>query len=200
MVNEKPDLSRLLSACRQGDELAWETLVRHYQGRVYGIAYHYVANAEDARDLTQTIFVQVYGNLDGCSDPGHFLPWLIRICRNASIDFLRRRKVRPPTNDLPVREIGNLAFEGANPEQLSVQESRKKLFYRALQALTSLNREVILLKEIQGLTLDEVASTVGAPLGTIKSRLHRARLELAEKVLALSQSAGKVPWTPKGSR
>ncbi|MFQ5739444.1 MAG: RNA polymerase sigma factor [Acidobacteriota bacterium] len=180
------ELATLLNDCKRGDELAWEALVRRYQGRVHGIAYHYVGNHEDARDLAQDIFVRLYKNLSLCTDAQRFVPWMIRIARNASIDFLRRQKARSHVRDVPVDEMWDVADERPTPEQASANAARRRILCGALQKLTHLSREVILLKEIQGLSIEEVSILLGAPVGTIKSRSHRARLELAEQVLALA--------------
>lgn len=182
----KMNLSVILIRCKAGDALAWEALVRHFQSRIYGIAYHYVGNAEDARDLAQEVFVRIYQNLQACEDEGMFLPWIIRIARNACVDHLRRRKARSQEKDVALEEVPNLQDPGNTPEQQWAANSKKRLIYRALKELTDLNREIILLKEIQGLQLDEIASLLKVPLGTIKSRSNRARIELARKVMALS--------------
>ena len=184
------DLNAVLDRCRCGDELAWESLVRSYQSRVFGLAYHYVANSEDARDLAQDIFVKVYKNLHKCPNANNFLPWLFRIARNASIDHLRRTRARPPASQDSEMSMDSLVDHSSDPEEHWLKEARRGLFRRALQMLTRLNREIIILKEIQGLTLEEMAGILDVPIGTLKSRSHRARLELAEKVLALSQSPG----------
>jgi RNA polymerase sigma-70 factor, ECF subfamily len=179
------NLIAILARCKAGDALAWEALVRQFQGRVYGIALHYTHNTEDARDLAQEVFVRIYQNLESC-DSEIFVPWLIRIARNACIDHLRRRNARPQGRDVGLDEIADLADKSETPEQHWVTNSRKNLIYRALKELTGLNREIIVLKEIQGLELEEIASLLEVPLGTVKSRSNRARIELARKVLALS--------------
>ncbi len=180
------ELDRLLESCRSGDELAWEQLVRQYQGRVVGLAYHYVGNREEACDVAQEAFIRIYRNILLCRDGRMFMPWVIRITRNLSIDHLRRKAARPPTMDIPVEEVRDLPAEWGDPDQELTLNSRKRLIFRALRELTELNREIILLKEIQGLTLEEIASLLKVPLGTVKSRANRARLELAERVLAMS--------------
>ena len=182
----KMDLSLILNRCKSGDALAWEALVRRFQGRIYGVAVHYVGNPEDARDLAQEVFVRIYENLESCTDAGLFLPWLIRITRNACIDHLRRRKARAHGKDVALDQIAEPADSRDTPEQQWTDNSRKRLIHRALQELTELNREMILLKEIQGMQLDEIASLLKVPLGTVKSRSNRARIELAQKVMALS--------------
>lgn len=180
------EIAQLIERCQKGDELAWEALVRQYQSRIYGLAYHYLGNAEDARDLAQEVFVRLYQNLGICTDAGTFVPWMMRIARNLCIDHIRRKKARPPGEDVSVEERPNLPDQSQTPEELYAADKRKRLIYRALQTLTSLNREIIILKEIQGLSLEEIASILSVPLGTIKSRSHRARLELAQAVVALT--------------
>jgi RNA polymerase sigma-70 factor, ECF subfamily len=184
--SETMELSILLARCRSGDELAWEALVRRFQGRVYGIAYHYTGRAEDAQDVAQEVFIHIYRNLARIVDAEGFLPWLICLCRNASIDHLRRKKARPPASDIDIQEAHGLEAGGLNPEEQWLADSRKRLIYRALQGLSQLSREIILLREIQGLPHADIASMLQVPLGTIKSRANRARLELAQKVLELS--------------
>ena len=90
------DQDTLLERCRQGDDLAWEALVRQYQGRVFGIALHFLREREEARDAAQEIFLRVYTRLDGLVEGQAFLPWLLRLARNCCIDRLRRREVRTP--------------------------------------------------------------------------------------------------------
>lgn len=175
----------LLRRCQSGDELAWEVLVRQHQGRVCSIAYGYVGDQDEARDLAQEIFVRVYQNLATCEDPERFQFWLTRICRNACIDHLRRRKARPPRQDIPAVEMSSLRDGGPSPEDDWIRSSRKKLVYRAMQMISEINREIILLKDIQDLPLDEIAEMLDLPLGTVKSRSSRARLELAQAITGL---------------
>lgn len=185
------ELSTLLERCCSGDELAWEALVRRFQGRVYGIAYHYVWNPEDARDLSQEAFIRIYQNLALCTDETKFLPWIIRITRNVCIDHLRRKKARAPIHHLDPDELSTLRSSGDDPAQSYAADSRKRLIHTALQEMTDLNREIILLKDIQGLTLEEIAAMLNVPLGTVKSRSNRARIELAHKLAFLrSELAG----------
>jgi RNA polymerase sigma-70 factor (ECF subfamily) len=155
--------------------------------------YHYLGRFEDARDVTQEVFVRVYQQLDKCHGDG-FMAWLLRIARNHCIDQLRRKKARPPTEDLLVDDgQWTMADTAPNPEKSWVADSRKRLVYDALRQLNGQNREMILLKEIQGLALQEIADMLGLPLGTVKSRSNRARVELAKKVVALDPSYAERP-------
>jgi len=187
------ELVTLLERCRSGDELAWEGLVRQFQARVYGVAYHYVGNAEDARDLAQEAFIRIYQNLTLCTEEERFLPWIIRITRNICIDHLRRKKTHPPAQDIPVEEMSGLRAPGGDPAQLFAVDSRKRLVHDALRGMTDLNREMILLRDIQGFALEEIASMLHVPLGTVKSRSNRARIELAQKLSVLRAELSEGP-------
>jgi len=177
------ELPELLERCRGNDPLAWEALVRRYQGRIYGLGLFYLGDPEEARDLAQEVFVRVYRRLDQCTVDETFVPWLFQIARNAAIDRLRRIKARPRATDAPPQAMLDLPDPGPDPEDQRQARRRRAIVHRALEKLSQLNREIILLKEIQGLSLESIASICQAPLGTIKSRSSRARLELA-RVLA----------------
>jgi RNA polymerase sigma-70 factor (ECF subfamily) len=184
------ELSELLNRCRGGDELAWEALVRRYQARVYGLAVHYVRNAEEARDVAQEIFVRIYRKLGSYRDEDAFLPWMLRVGRNVCIDHLRREKVRPSGAGVPIENAPEIADGGPTPEDHWAADDRRQVVHRALRRLSEPSREMILLKEIQGLNLQEIADLLGVPLGTVKSRSSRARIELARKVVELDPSYG----------
>lgn len=183
------DLDQLLERCKQGDGLAWEQIVRQHQSRVFALAYHYTGNREEARDLAQEVFVRVFQNLGSCATGQHFLPWLIRITRNICIDQIRRKKARPPAQDIPADEIRTLSDFSLDPAQSWEAKSRRNLLRRALQNLSELSREIIIMKEIQGLKFEEISTLLNVPMGTLKSRSHRARIELAKSVLALAGEA-----------
>jgi RNA polymerase sigma-70 factor (ECF subfamily) len=189
---EPTELDALLERCRQGDALAWEAFVRQFQRRVYSIACGYGSDADEARDLAQDIFVRLYETRGRWAPAGVFTAWLVRVARNVCLDALRRRKARPPAHDVPADEMFDLADPRRTPESTLEASRDRQLVWRALRSMSRLSREMILLKEIQGFSLQEIADMLRAPIGTVKSRSNRARLELAERVLALegSGSAG----------
>jgi RNA polymerase sigma-70 factor (ECF subfamily) len=192
------DLPSLLDRCRQGDNLAWEALVREYERRVYSIASGYAASPDEARDLSQDIFVRLYETRGRWPAADVFVPWLVRVARNVCLDQLRRKKARPPAEDIQADQMWDLASGGADPETELEESGRRRLVWRAMRALGQLSREMIQLKEIQGLSLQEVAAVLGVPVGTVKSRSNRARLELAEQVLALGREAQPLQPEPSG--
>jgi RNA polymerase sigma-70 factor (ECF subfamily) len=179
------DRVELLERCRGGDELAWEALVRQEQGHVCSIALGYVRDQDEAFDVAQEIFVRVWNRLATCTDLERFGPWLMSIARNACLDHLRRRKARPPRQDVPAEELRDLRAGGPTPEDDWLSTSRQRLVHRALGRLSDINREIILLKDIQGLALEEIAGMLDLPLGTVKSRSSRARTELAQAIVDL---------------
>ena len=183
------DVAAVVERCRKGDALAWEALVREYQGRVFVVALHYLRDPEEARDLAQEVFIKVYRSLDSFSGEG-FLAWLLRLARNSSIDRLRRRKARPPASDVPAEESVSLPDSGPTPEEAWWSDTRRQLVHRAMDRMSEQSREIIQLKEIQGLKLDEIATMLGLPIGTVKSRSSRARVELARRVVDLDPSYG----------
>ena len=187
------DQPELLKRCQIGDELAWEVLVRQHQGRICSIAYGYVGEHDEAMDLAQEIFVRVYKSLATCTEPEKFLSWLTRIARNACIDHLRRRKARPPLQDIPAEDMINLASGSPTPEDELYRSSRQKLVHTALQKLSEINREIIVLKDIQGLPLEEISGMLDLPLGTVKSRSSRARIELARVITDMNGGPGAGP-------
>jgi RNA polymerase sigma-70 factor (ECF subfamily) len=172
----------LLQRCREGDELAWEALVRRYQGRVCSVAYTYTGSEEEALDVAQDVFIRVWKRLDSCREPDRFASWLLSIARHACLDHLRRRKARPPAQDLPVEDAFQLTDPGDLPDADAQRADQRHVVEVALQRLTPINREAILLKDIQGLPLEEMAAMLDVPLGTVKSRCSRARVELARVV------------------
>ena len=195
------DVAALVERCRQGDDLAWERLVRSCQGRVYALAYHYLGGVEQARDLTQEVFVLIYQQLGTYKGDG-FMPWLLRITRNLCIDQMRRRRARPPAEDLLADDNEwALPDTAPDPEQSWLRDGKKRLVYDALRRLNGPNREMILLKEIQGLQLKEIAEMLGLPIGTVKSRSNRARGELARQMIAIDPSyAGQAESQGSGVR
>ena len=183
------ELADLLDRCQQGDDLAWEAVVRRFQNRIFGIAVHYLRDREEARDAAQEVFIRLYEQLPKLKSRDTFVPWLLRLARNVCIDRLRRIAARTPKHAVPVDASWDIASSEPTPEERGFAAARSRLLYRALGTLTSQSREIVLLKEIQQLKLREIAELLELPVGTVKSRSHRARVELADAVRALEAGA-----------
>ena len=186
------DLDILLSRCRRGDALAWEALVRRYQARIFGFALHYLRDDEEAKDVAQDIFVKMYQHLGSVRDGRTYLPWMLRLARNCCIDRIRSRKARAHDFVTTSDHAVECASMDASPEESLLEDARRALLYRALETLTTANREIVLLKDIEQLKLEEISTRLGLPLGTVKSRSSRARSELANAVRSLAAAAEAV--------
>jgi RNA polymerase sigma-70 factor, ECF subfamily len=179
------ELGSLLDRCRQGDDLAWEAFVRQFERRIYSICTGYASGPDEARDWAQDVFLRLYETRGRWAPAEAFVPWLVRVARNMCLDQLRRKKARPPAEDVQADEMWDLASASASPDDQLETAGKQRLVWRALQSLGHLSREIIQLKDIQELSIEEVAAVLRVPIGTVKSRSNRARLELAERVLAL---------------
>jgi RNA polymerase sigma-70 factor (ECF subfamily) len=166
--------------------LAWEALVRQFEARVYGFTLHILRDAEEARDVAQEVFVRVWSRLGEQIDAPRFLPWLMRLARNASVDRLRRKRARGEAAEL----TDEAASSAVGPEELSRGAAERRLVWRALGRIGDASREILVLNEIEGMDVREISELLALPEGTVKSRAHRARLELARAVLALDPSYG----------
>lgn len=174
--------SELVARCLEGDESAWEDLVRTYTRRVYSICYRFTGRESEAQDLTQEVFLKVFRNVRSFrSGEGSFGVWLARLTRNLLIDHYRRSKNERVTasieEQLPVLEE-KAAIEGRTEAALAGREASEAL-QKALAKLSPELRETVILRDIEGLEYREIAQVLGVPEGTVKSRLNRGRSELA---------------------
>jgi RNA polymerase sigma-70 factor (ECF subfamily) len=188
------DLATLLPRCAAGDELAWEEFVRRFQGRLYGMACAYAGNPDDARELAQDVFVKLYAVRTRWPDADRFMPWMLLAARNLCVDYLRRRKARTKATEVDLDLASQLATSDPGPEAQAGGEGRRSILRRALARLTALSRDIIILRDIQGLSIAEVAAALRVPSGTVKSRASRARVELAEQVRAIAVQPAANTW------
>lgn len=186
MTVDTLDLAPLIAKCKAGDPLAWEAFVRRFQGRLYGLACTYVRDRDEAADLAQEIFIRLFETRARWAPEAEFVPWMFQVARNRAVDFLRRRKVRRPAVSVPADEaVPTLADPGEDPEARAIRRSRRERFRAGLARLSAISREILLLRDVQGLSVREVAAALDVPVGTVKSRASRARAELAEQMVAL---------------
>lgn len=151
----------------------WDEVATRYGGKIYSIAYRLTGDAEEARDLTQDVFVRVYRKLD-TYEPGTFEGWLYRITKNLFLDRVRRRK-RAVLEPLPDEEWRQPEDEGPGPEQRLEQGLLRGDIEAALTKLPPDFRTAVVLCDVQGLSYEEIAGATGWPLGTVRSRIHRGR-------------------------
>ncbi|MCI9889295.1 RNA polymerase sigma factor SigE [Micrococcales bacterium 31B] len=158
----------------------WEQVVRDHSQRVYRLAYRLTGNQHDAEDLTQEVFVRVFKSLENYT-PGTFEGWLHRITTNLFLDQARRKqKIR--FDALPEYAEETFAGRGDGPERMYEQNNFDLDIQTALAALPPEYRAAIVLCDVEGLSYEEIAATLGTKLGTVRSRIHRGRGMLRESL------------------
>ena len=168
-----------------GDVEAFGILVERYQDRIYSAVRNYVANPDDATDITQDAFVKAYCKLQSFDSSSAFYTWLYRIAVNTSIDYLRKRKSRP-TDSLEDDKYTEIGFEPAStdvrtdPVKVATASEQNALLRSAIERLSDKLRSVLVLHDVEGLSQEEVAAILKVPVGTVKSRVSRARAELRD--------------------
>jgi len=185
---EETDDRTLVERVQGGDERAFRALYERYHRRAFAVAYGVVKNKQDALDVVQDGFVKVHKHIGKFQGSSSFYTWLYRIIMNLSIDHVRRRKNSKGLeyDDGVGREADEVAGDGtllprildANPGKTVVRRELLEKIQGALDELPEYHRAVILLREIEGLTYEEMSETLGVPKGTIMSRLFHARKKM----------------------
>ena len=174
---------------QDGDQEAFSELVRKYQKRVYYLAYGMLGNREDALDISQEAFLKAFRFLKGFQGGGGFYTWIYRIAHNLSIDFMRKEWRKKnleyhDNQDLTEEEDPIVGVPSAShPGQEMAQKELNRVVMDAIQSLPEQHRSVILLREIEGLSYEDIAKTLGIRKGTVMSRLHYARQELQKNLM-----------------
>jgi RNA polymerase sigma-70 factor (ECF subfamily) len=171
----------------------WEDVVRDHSARVYRLAYRLTGDHHDAEDLTQEVFVRVFRSL-ATYTPGTFEGWMHRITTNLFLDQVRRRK-RVRFDALAPEVTERLPDLGPGPEREFERSNLDTDVRAALAALSPQFRAVVVLADVEGLSYEEVGRTLGIKLGTVRSRLHRARAQLRALLPHLAP-APRVPAVP----
>src|SRR5687767_3314087 len=184
----------IIERCLNGDQAAWETIVRLYWRRVFNVAYKFVGRHDMAEDLTQDVFLKLYKSLDTFDRRANFQTWLISVSRNLCIDHYRSvRKERETMNrDVDPAELTPIATTRSPQVELE-QRDRVRLLRAALDTLAPTLRTAVMLRDIQELSYQEIADRLRLPEGTVKSRINRGRTELARQIQKLRDQQDAVP-------
>ena len=179
----------LLQRAASGDMDAFEALIRGYEKLIYNITYRMLGNPDDARDASQEVLIKIYKNLSKCANMKAFKSWVYTVANNTCIDEIRKRKNRTADSlDAMIRtDDGEMErqfrADDPTPEERFLRKESNESLQRAIQQLSPEHRALIVLRDIRGLSYGELADATGASLGTVKSRLSRARNQLCQIVL-----------------
>jgi RNA polymerase sigma-70 factor (ECF subfamily) len=179
----------VIECCKAGDEKAFAEIVLHSQKKVFNIAYRMLGNMEEAKDLAQEVFLSVFESIKDLKEEIKFDAWLTQItlnhCRNRWKYLKRRQYFNSESLDDPIEtEDGNMPRviydPSDNPETLYEKKMIQQFIQKGLLKLKEDQRELLVLRDLQGFSYEEMAELLGLPEGTIKSKLHRARMDLKE--------------------
>jgi RNA polymerase sigma-70 factor (ECF subfamily) len=194
-MKTSPKIQReVIENCKSGDERAFAEIVIHRQKKVFNIAYRMLGNLEEAKDLAQEVFISVFESIKDLKEETKFDAWLTQVtlnhCRNRWKYLKRRQYFNSDSLDDPIEaEDGDMPKAiydpSGNPETLFEKKMVQQLIQRGLQKLKEDQRELLVLRDLQGFSYEEMGELLGLPEGTIKSRLHRARMDM-KKVLERS--------------
>jgi len=182
-----PSDTELIERCLRKDNSAWDLVVGRFRRKVFHIAYKFTGKHDEAEDLTQEIFLKVFRSLDKFNRDADFSTWLSSVARNYCIDRYRasKREREVVVEDLVAFDLAPAS--SGNPYRALEDQDRSSLLRRGLDLLPDKLREAVVLRDLQGLSYQEMADHLGLPEGTVKSRINRGREELTRLLLRAQQ-------------
>ena len=192
-LNEKD----LIRKAKQGDMLAFEELILKHEKIVYNVALRMMNHSEDARDISQEVFLKAYRSLSNFDERSAFSTWLYRITHNTCIDEMRKRKGKQTYSLEEELESEDgamqrqVADESDTPEESLLREEQKSEILQALDTLSEEHKAAIILRDVKGLAYEEIAEILELSLGTVKSRINRARNQLKNEILKIREQNEK---------
>lgn len=197
-AREAVDDGDLVAAAKRGDREAFRTLFERYHRRAYALAFGVVRHQDDALDVVQDAFIKAHKYLDKFEGNSSFYTWLYRIVMNLAIDHIRKhRKVKPVELDEQRLEDGGddgggllPALLGGNPGRALMDKEIRARIDAALDQLSENHRAVLVMRELEGLSYEEMAQTMGCSKGTIMSRLFHARKNMQKQLVDLAEGTG----------
>jgi RNA polymerase sigma-70 factor (ECF subfamily) len=191
-VAEHPVDTELVERARQGERRAFDLLVLRYQQKVVNLVARYVRDPSEALDVTQEVFIKAYRALHGFRGDSAFYTWLYRIAINTAKNVLVAQSRRPPGDDLEAetaeqRDLGSRLKDYATPEHVLLSEEIAVTIKKAVDDLPEDLRTAITLRELEGMSYEEIAEAMSCPIGTVRSRIFRAREAIDKRLKPLLQ-------------
>lgn len=187
----EPISPELIQEAARGSQPAFRAIVEANQGFVYALAFRFVNDSQDAEDITQEVFVRLWKNLHNYKPEVKLTTWLYKIVTNRCLDFLKSNHGRQQKNAVDVekqRELTNYS----TPERDYQQYELIKIIHAAAAELTPKQKAVFILRDLEGLSADEVSETLSMSAGNVKSNLFHARKKISEKLKAVYQTTDKI--------
>lgn len=183
---------QLVERVQRGDKNAYGLLVKKYQHKVANLVSRYVSNSGDVPDVTQEAFIKAYRALPGFRGDSAFYTWLYRIAVNTAKNYLVAQKRRPPSSDVEVEDAeyydgGDGLRDQASPERLMLSEEIKRAVFDTIDTLPEDLKTAITLRELEGMSYEDIANVMDCPVGTVRSRIFRAREAIDKRVQPLLQ-------------
>lgn len=194
----------LIRKAKQGDMHAFEELILKHEKIVYNLALRMMNHSEDAKDISQEVFLKAYRSLCNFDERSAFSTWLYRITHNTCIDEMRKRKGKQnySLEEELENEAGSMqrqiADEGDTPEESLLREEQKSEILQALDNLSAEHKAAIVLRDVKGLSYEEIAEILEVSLGTVKSRISRGRNQLKNEILKMREQNEKIVRHKKG--
>ena len=189
-MNDRKIDQMLVERAQQGEQKAFEMLMSKYQRRLFRLITRFVKDEHDVNDVAQEAMIKAYRALPGFRGESAFYTWLYRIAVNTAKNYLVAQGRRPPSSDVDAIEAENFESGGAlkeisNPENLMLSEELRQIVFRTIESLPEDLRMAITLRELDGLSYEEIAAIMDCPVGTVRSRIFRAREAIDNKVQPL---------------
>lgn len=183
LIENIVDIEVLVKRLKSGDQEVWKMIVDRYSKKVYNMALNFAGNKDEAADITQEIFLKVYNNIDKFKEDRGFTSWLLRLSKNYCIDYWRKNKYHRKNVELEENMAIASTQDAHNPEETSFRQSDAVYIRKKLGMLPPDLRAMIIMRDIQDYSYEEIAENLDIPLGTAKSRINRARTKLARLFL-----------------
>ncbi|TEW45467.1 RNA polymerase sigma factor RpoE [Psychromonas algicola] len=192
-MNERELDLQLIQRIQNGEQQAFSLLVRKYQTRVANILTRYVRSTGDIPDVSQEVFIKVYRSLPNFRGDSAFYTWLFRITVNTAKNYLTSQSRRPPASDIDADEADSYDGSGAlkdedNPEAILHSQEVKRVILDTINNLPDELKSAITLRELEGMSYDEIAQIEGCPIGTVRSRIFRAREAIDKQLKPLLEN------------
>ncbi|OUS17154.1 RNA polymerase sigma factor RpoE [Gammaproteobacteria bacterium 50_400_T64] len=190
-ANKDTDTDKqLVARVQKGDKRAFDLLVIKYQHKVAAIVSRYIYDREEVKDIVQEAFIKAYRAIGSFRGDSQFYTWLYRIAVNTAKNFLVSRSRRPPASDIEVEDAefftgADKLRDVASPENLAFRDELQQVVDNAIQSLPEDLRTAVSLRELDGLSYEDIANVMDCPVGTVRSRIFRAREAIDKQVKAL---------------